>query len=199
MEKHNRKKIYGPGTQDASELKKLRKIYEAGIDVGYGLGLTMLLSFLSSKGKQSVSGGDYKSVLVMDQYGNTYSVMVPQAVIEGGISGELGAGAAILGMTGGKGDSGTKRIDDILEGATETTNNAGKARNFEKTGGFEKTLEDFNSLNPSNVKDIQTKYGPGKVGTLSDGTTVVARPGSTTGGPTLEITVSNNKIYKIRY
>jgi len=109
-------KIYGPGTQDANELKKLRKIYEAGIDVGYGLGLTMLLSFLSSKGKQSVSGGDYKSVLVMDQYGNTYSVMVPQAVIEGGISGELGAGAAILGMTGGKGDSNAKldldKVDD---------------------------------------------------------------------------------------
>jgi hypothetical protein len=103
------------------------------------------------------------------------------------------------GAGNGKGDSGTKSIDDILEGATETTNNAGKARNFEKMGGFEKTLEDFNGLNPSNVKDIQTKYGPGKVGTLSDGTTVVARPGSTTGGPTLEITVSNNKIYKIRY
>lgn len=84
--------------------------------MGYGLGLTMLLSFLSSKGKQSVSGGDYKSVLVMDQYGNTYSVMVPQAVIEGGISEELGAGAAILGMTGGKGDSNAKldldKVDD---------------------------------------------------------------------------------------
>jgi len=35
-------------------------------------------------------------------------VMVPQAVIEGGISGELGAGVAILGMTGGKGDSKTE-------------------------------------------------------------------------------------------
>ena len=49
------------------------------------------------------------------------------------------------------------------------------------------------------VKEIQTKYGPGKVGKLSDGTTVVARPGSTTGGATLEIRVSNRKVYKIRY
>jgi len=98
-------KTYGLGTQDASELKKLRKIYETGIDVGYMMGVTTLLSFISSIGEQAVSGGDYTSVLVMDQYGNTYSVMVPQAVIEGGISGELGAGVAILGMTGGKGGS----------------------------------------------------------------------------------------------
>ena len=73
------------------------------------------------------------------------------------------------------------------------------ARNFEKSGGFEKTLEDFDALNPTNVKDIQTQYGSGKVGTLSDGTSVVARPGSKTGGATLEIKVSNSKIYKIRY
>ena len=59
--------------------------------------------------------------------------------------------------------------------------------------------KDFESLNPTNVKDIQTKYGPGKVGSISDGTTVVARPGSTTGGPTLEIKISKNKVYKIRY
>ena len=28
---------------------------------------------------------------------------------------------------------------------------------FEKSGGFEKTIEDFNALNPSNVRDIQTQ------------------------------------------
>ena len=54
-------------------------------------------------------------------------------------------------------------------------------------------------MNPSNVKDIQTKYGPGKVGTLSDGSTVVARRGSKAAGATLEITVSKRKVYKIRY
>jgi hypothetical protein len=46
---------------------------------------------------------------------------------------------------------------------------------------------------------ILAPYGPGKVGKLSDGTTVVARPGSTTGGASLEIRVSNRKVYKIRY
>ena len=38
-----------------------------------------------------------------------------------------------------------------------------------------------------------------RLGMLSDGTKVVARPGSKTGGATLEIKVSNSKIYKIRY
>ncbi len=51
----------------------------------------------------------------------------------------------------------------------------------------------------SDVKEISTKYGNGKVGKLSDGTTVVARPGSETGGATLEIRVSRNKVIKIRY
>ena len=95
--------------------------------------------------------------------------------------------------------SGKTTIDDLLKGLDETTNGKGVARNFESTGGYDQTLKDFDALNPSNVKDIQTKYGPGKVGTLSDGTKVVARQGSTTGGPTLEIKVSNSKVYKIRY
>ena len=96
-------------------------------------------------------------------------------------------------------ESGKTTVDDLLKGLDETTNGKGVARNFESTGGYDQTLKDFDALNPSNVKDIQTKYGPGKVGTLSDGTKVVARQGSTTGGPTLEIKVSNSKVYKIRY
>ena len=96
-------------------------------------------------------------------------------------------------------ESGSKTIDDIMDGLPETTNGKGVARNFESTGDFEQTIRDFDALNPIDVKEIQTKYGPGKVGKLSDGTTVVARPGSTTGGATLEIRVSNRKVYKIRY
>lgn len=57
----------------------------------------------------------------------------------------------------------------------ETTNGKGVARNFEASGGYEQTLKDFEALNPTGVKDIQTKYGLGKVGILSDGTKVVAR------------------------
>ena len=96
-------------------------------------------------------------------------------------------------------ETSSKTIDDVIDGLPETTNGKGVARNFESTGDFEQTIRDFDALNPIDVKEIQTKYGPGKVGKLSDGTTVVARPGSTTGGATLEIRVSNRKVYKIRY
>ena len=96
-------------------------------------------------------------------------------------------------------ESGSKTIDDIIDGLPETTNGKGVARNFESTGDFEQTIRDFDALNPIDVKEIQTKYGSGKVGKLSDGTTVVARAGSTTGGATLEIRVPNRKVYKIRY
>ena len=92
-----------------------------------------------------------------------------------------------------------KTVDDLINGLRETTNGKGVARNFESFGGYRQTLLDFDALNLTNVKNIQTKYGFGKVGILSDGTKVVARQGSTTGGATLEIKVSNSKVYKIRY
>ena len=92
-----------------------------------------------------------------------------------------------------------KTIDDLINGLRETTNGKGVTRNFESFGGYTQTLLDFDALNLTNVKNIQTKYGFGKVGILSDGTKVVARQGSTTGGATLEIKVSNSKVYKIRY
>ena len=60
-------------------------------------------------------------------------------------------------------------------------------------------LKDFYSLDASDVKEIQTGYGVGYMGFQKDGTKVIVRPGSKTGGPTLEIDISKNKKYKIRY
>ena len=106
----------------------------------------------------------------------------------------MGADAAAGGVEGS-----SKTISDIIDNLPETTNGRGIARNFESSGGFNQTLKDFDSLNPVDVKEIQTQYGLGRVGRLSDGTTVVARPGSVTGGATLEIRISNSKVFKIRY
>ena len=65
-----------------------------------------------------------------------------------------------------------------------------------KANGFKEISNVFDALIPTNVN----KYNiTDKVGILSDGTKVVARPGSKTGGAILEIKVSNSKIYKIRY
>ena len=90
-------------------------------------------------------------------------------------------------------------ITNLIKNLKETTNKNGIARNFESSGGYAQTIKDFESLNLSNVKEIQTKYGTGKFGLLDNKIKVIARRGSTTGGPTLEIQISKNKVYKIRY
>ena len=95
--------------------------------------------------------------------------------------------------------SSSKTVDDIIEGAEPGRVTKGKTTQYEKPGSYEQTSEDFDALNPTNVKDINTKFGPGKTGTLSDGRTITARPGSSDGRPTLEIRNSNGRGIEIRY
>ena len=68
---------------------------------------------------------------------------------------------------------------------------------------LEKALEDFNSLPLENIKEINTSFGKGYVGTLSDGTDVVVRRGSTSErGAILEFQIRQSKggvSYEIRY
>jgi hypothetical protein len=69
-----------------------------------------------------------------------------------------------------------------------------------KQGKYSKANKEIDALNPSGVKDINTNYGPGRTGTLSDGRTVIVRPGSTDGRPTLEIrNPANHRGIEIRY
>ncbi|MEG0415797.1 MAG: RHS repeat-associated core domain-containing protein [Erysipelothrix sp.] len=96
--------------------------------------------------------------------------------------------------------TGNKTPDDLVSDATETTDGSSSTtRNFEKTGDYNTAELEFNNLGPENVKEIQTQYGPGKQGTLSDGTSVSLRPGSRTGGSTIEIIFSKRNIWKIRF
>jgi len=97
------------------------------------------------------------------------------------------------------GESLPATIDDILEGAQKKPKTKGRAQQREKSGGYGQALDDYDKLRPDNSKDIQTKYGPGKTGTLPDGSKVNVRPGSSYDAPTLEIQRPNNKQIKIRY
>ena len=172
---------------------------------------------IASAGISAVTDGAFYSIYALNN-GSFSKSELKDTVINGAVNGYMfgGAGVGVAGirnaaksgkLAGFMADEagsvsyegGRKTIDDIINGLPETTNGKGVARNFESTGDFEKTIRDFDALNPIDVKEIQTKYGLGKVGKLSDGTTVVARSGSTTGGATLEIRVSNRKVYKIRY
>ena len=172
---------------------------------------------IASAGISAATDGAFYSIYALNN-GSFSKSELKDTVINGATNGYMFAGAG-LGVAGIRNaaksgklagfmadeagsvsyEGGRKTIDDIINGLPETTNGKGVARNFESTGDFEKTIRDFDALNPIDVKEIQTKYGLGKVGKLSDGTTVVARSGSTTGGATLEIRVSNRKVYKIRY
>lgn len=53
-------------------------------------------------------------------------------------------------------------------------------------------------IHQSNIKEINTPWGPGKTATLPDGRTVTVRPGSSEGKPTLEVLKGKGAI-KIRY
>ena len=91
-------------------------------------------------------------------------------------------------------------VDDLLRDATPGRPTKGRTTQYVKPGSYDQTLEEFYSLNLSDVKDITTSYGPGKMGTLPDGRVVIARPSSSDTRPTLEIRKPNNKRgIEIRY
>jgi hypothetical protein len=61
-------------------------------------------------------------------------------------------------------------------------------------GTIDTANDDFDNLSPTDVKDIPG----GRVGKLPDGRSVVVRPDSTDGRPTLEIQDGRERI-KVRY
>ena len=92
-----------------------------------------------------------------------------------------------------------KTVEDILEGATPGRKTKGKAQQWNKSGGYEQALKDYNSLDVRDSHKIETGYGSGITGTLSDGSKVNVRPGSTQGDATVEIQKPNGVKIKIRY
>ena len=93
-------------------------------------------------------------------------------------------------------------VDKFVSGMEDISGKSG-TKNFKSHGGYNKAIEDFNSLPLENVTEINTSFGKGYRGTLEDGTKVVVRPGSTSDlGPTLEFQIKQSKggvSYEIRY
>ena len=92
-------------------------------------------------------------------------------------------------------------LDELLEDATPGRKTKGKSQQWEKPGDINKAMDEFNKFNPDNVRDINTQYGPGKSGTLPDGSSINVRPGSSfdPNSPTIEIIRPNGIRIKIRY
>jgi len=78
-----------------------------------------------------------------------------------------------------------------VEGATPGKPTSGSTTQWEKPGGYDAANDDFDSLSPSNVRPLPNKGG-GRIGTLPDGRTIIVRPNSTEGHPTLEIQGGKN-------
>ena len=100
-------------------------------------------------------------------------------------------------------DTAESAVKKLNVGAKETTMSGHGTINMQKSGGYEQALKEFNSLELKNVREIDTSYGKGFMGELSDGKTVIVRKGSKTGGATLEIQITPRqghiKAYKFRY
>jgi hypothetical protein len=90
-----------------------------------------------------------------------------------------------------------KTLDEILEDATPENDTGTGTKILGKKGGFDKALENFESLDLSDVKDIPT----GKMDVLPDGKRVNARWKSSDDRSTIEIQRPDGKrsLVKIRY
>ena len=82
-----------------------------------------------------------------------------------------------------------------IPGVTPGRKTRGPSDIYTKPGGFDTANGDFDALSPNGVSD---KGGGIRVGTLDDGRTIVVRPDSTDGSPTIEIQSGRNKT-KVRY
>lgn len=81
----------------------------------------------------------------------------------------------------------------ILQHAKPGRETKGQSTQFEKPGGYNEAVEDFEKLKPSDIKNLEKNK---KIGTLTDGRIINIRKESSDERPTLEI---YNPIIKIRY
>ena len=90
-------------------------------------------------------------------------------------------------------------VDDLIRDSAPGRGTKGRTKQRERSGGFDQANTDFDSLDPQEVRDIDTRYGAGRSGTLPDGRSANVRPGSSDGRPTLEIRSPNGRGVEIRY
>ena len=97
-----------------------------------------------------------------------------------------------------KNNKNRKLPEEIMRDAKLGKKTSNRTKQFEKPGGYQEALEDFEKLKPNNIKEMEGKIG--KMGELPDGTRINVRAKSKEGRPTLEIFDPGNKnSVKFRY
>lgn len=94
----------------------------------------------------------------------------------------------------GQHDTKATSVDDLMSSSAKGRETTGRSKLFERTGGMDAANKEFDSLNPTEIKEIKG----GRVGKLPDGRNVIVREESSDGRPTLEIQSGKNRI-KFRY
>ncbi|MFC7775936.1 hemagglutinin repeat-containing protein [Pantoea sp. GCM10028869] len=94
----------------------------------------------------------------------------------------------------GQHDTKATSVDDLMSSSAKGRETTGRSKLFERTGGVDAANKEFDSLNPTEIKEIKG----GRVGKLPDGRNVIVREESSDGRPTLEIQSGKNRI-KFRY
>ena len=97
---------------------------------------------------------------------------------------KVAAGAIVVGAT----------VADLLKDAEPGKKSS--SIQYTKKGDFEQANRDFDALQ---LKDVQDRGNGIRTGTTENGDTVVVRPESTEGSPTLEVQPEKGKTIKIRY
>ncbi len=204
---------YGDFTYEQTILLQLLWLDTRGIsDEPLRLGLTFDLSFLAraeyaeygaaatlyATSPSTFKGSVLENLIDPDLLvGVAYGI---GAIIGGGpgsggnddVNVAFGADDLIEGASSGRRTIG---VDDLMEGATPGPKTKGRSTIWNKNGGLTQAESDFNALSLNDITDIP---GVGTRGTLSNGDTVVLRPTSNSGMPTLEIQ-SGGRYTKYRY
>ena len=102
----------------------------------------------------------------------------------------------VLVHNAGQNYNNSKTVEELIDTSTQGRTTKGRTTQYERGGNYENAVDDFNSLNPQNIRELPN--GKGYVGELSDGKVINVRNKSSEGSPTIEIQNGKSKI-KFRY
>ncbi|WP_070121268.1 peptidoglycan-binding protein [Bacillus marinisedimentorum] len=147
---------------------------------------------------------EIRDVIQSEMTGNAKEDLVGEMILAipgGGVGGVIARGGIKIGgrigskVLRGLGKKGTsKTVDDLIKNATPGRATKGRTSQYDLSGGFDKAVKDFESLQPNITKNTPDL----RVGKLPDGRTVIVRKKSSDGRPTIEIQDGKKKI-KFRY
>jgi RHS repeat-associated protein len=120
---------------------------------------------------------------------------IAETIISNSKAGDIGKVLKKLGL----GKYFFKSFNDIIGGSKLIHETKGHTKIYKKSGTYSTAEKDFQRKELNDIKEIDTKYGKGKMGTNNEGETIIIRPGSSEGPATMERQVNGRKKQEIRY